>query len=86
MLTNSHSAYIQARVSTMSFVGHEDLSALGSVMAILYVATILLNAMIATLLGRVIDRDFVANGNIFKALEQVGGSVFTSLPLFDFVN
>lgn len=62
----------------MSFDGHEDLSALGSVMAILYVATILLNAMIATLLGRVIDRDFVANGNIFKALEQVGGCV--SLP------
>ena len=66
----------------MAFDGHEDLSALGSVMAILYVATILLNAMIATLLGRVIDRDFVANGNIFKALEQVGGYV----SLFTFSN
>lgn len=30
------------------------------------------------MLGKVIDRDFVANGNILKSLEQVGGVQFTA--------
>ena len=69
-------AYVQASLSNMNFVGHENVSALGAVMALLYSTYIILNAMISTLLGRVIDQDFTTNRNIYKSLEQIAGSVF----------
>ena len=66
----------------MNFVGHENVSALGAVMALLYSTYIVLNAVLSTLLGRVIDQDFIANRNIFKSLEQIAGLVFS---FFDFL-
>jgi hypothetical protein len=52
-------------------------SPLGAVMAFLYSGYIVLNAVLSTLLGRVIDRDNRENGNIFTALTQVGGIQFS---------
>lgn len=66
-------AYIQASLSNMEFEGHENVSALGAVMALLYCTYIVLNAVLSTVLGRIVDQDFVANGNIYKSLEQIAG-------------
>jgi hypothetical protein len=52
-------------------------SPLGAVMAFLYSGYIVLNAVLSTLLGRVIDRDYRTNDNIFTALTQVGGIQFS---------
>lgn len=46
-------------------------------MAFLYSGYIVLNAVLSTLLGRVIDKDWRENDNIFTALTQVGGIQFT---------
>jgi hypothetical protein len=52
-------------------------SPLGAVMAFLYSGYIVMNAVLSTLLGRVIDKDNRENGNIFTALTQVGGIQFS---------
>lgn len=39
--------------------------------------SIILNAVLASVLGKVIDRDFVANRNIVQSLRQVGGIQFS---------
>lgn len=57
----------------MNFVGHENVSALGAVMALLYTSYIVLNAVFSTVLGRVIDADFTATGTIYNSLTQVAG-------------
>ena len=46
-------------------------------MAFLYSGYIVLNAVLSTVLGRVIDKDNRENGNIYTALTQVGGIQFT---------
>lgn len=48
-----------------------DVSQLGAVMAFLYASHIILNAVLSTVLGRIIDRDVVA------ALQQTGGVQFS---------
>ena len=45
-------------------------------MAFLYSGYIVLNAVLSTLLGRVSDKDWRENDNIFTALTQVGGIQF----------
>lgn len=58
-------------------ISDAGVSPLGAVMAFLYSGYIVLNAVLSTLLGRVIDRDNRENGNIFTALTQVGGIQFS---------
>jgi hypothetical protein len=55
----------------------KGVSPLGAVMAFLYSGYIVLNAVLSTLLGRVIDKDFRENKNIFTALTQVAGIQFS---------
>jgi len=58
-------------------ITERGVSPLGAVMAFLYSGYIVLNAVLSTLLGRVIDKDWRENDNIFTALTQVGGIQFT---------
>ena len=50
-----------------------DVSALGAVMAFLYSSYIVMNAILSSVLGTVIDDDFNAHGNIERSLKRVGG-------------
>jgi len=52
---------------------YTDVSALGAVMAFLYSSYIVLNAILSSVLGTVIDKDFTAHGNIISSLQRVGG-------------
>lgn len=72
----SLAAYIQASLSDKDF-GHSGVSALGAVMAFLYSSYIVMNAVLSTLLGKVIDNDFTKNKNIYSALKRVGGIQFS---------
>ncbi|KAK4050848.1 hypothetical protein OIV83_003270 [Microbotryomycetes sp. JL201] len=74
----SLTAYIQSSLNdSADFRRPRDVSALGATMAFLFSSYIILNAVLSTLLGRVIDRDFESNGNIYAALQQVGGVQFS---------
>lgn len=72
----SLAAYIQSSLSESQFQ-HAHVSALGAVMAFLYATYIVLNAVMSTVLGKVIDRDLVAHDNIIRSLRTVGGVHFT---------
>lgn len=72
----SLAAYIQACLAGKDY-GHAGVSALGAVMAFLYSSYIVFNAVLSSVLGKVIDRDFTANGTITKALARVGGIQFS---------
>lgn len=52
-------------------------SALGAVMAFLYTSYIVMNSILSTVLGKVIDKDFTKNGNIYHSLQTVGGIHFS---------
>jgi len=52
-------------------------SALGAVMAFLYSSYIVLNAVLSSVLGTVIDKDFAAHNNIINSLKSVGGIQFS---------
>ncbi|KAF8651057.1 hypothetical protein AX16_004920 [Volvariella volvacea WC 439] len=72
----SLAAYIQSVLSDSEF-GGKGISALGSVMAFLYSTYIVLNAVLSSVLGGVIDRDFTKNKNIVESLKHVGGIQFS---------
>jgi MFS family permease len=72
----SLAAYIQASLADTDF-GSSHISSLGAVMAFLYSTYIVLNAVLSSVLGKVIDRDFTANGNIHNALIHVAGIQFS---------
>lgn len=67
-------------ISSFTASTHKDISLLGAVFAFLLSSTIVINAVLSSVLGKVIDRDFVRNGNIFAALSQVGGYVLPLSP------
>ncbi|KAJ2921500.1 hypothetical protein H1R20_g15594, partial [Candolleomyces eurysporus] len=69
----SLAAYIQSVLSESAF-HHERVSALGSVMAFLYITYIVLYAVLSVALGHVIDDN---KGDIFKGLTTVGGVHFS---------
>ncbi|KAM0790850.1 hypothetical protein ACM66B_004693 [Microbotryomycetes sp. NB124-2] len=73
----SLAAYIQSSLNNSADIRPKDISALGATMAFLYSSYIVINAVMSTLMGRVIDRDFRANGNIYNSLTQVGGIQFS---------
>jgi hypothetical protein len=72
----SLAAYIQSSLSDKDF-GHKGVSALGAVMAFLYSSYIILYAILGPLLGKVVDKDFERNGNIYKALVRIAGIQFS---------
>jgi hypothetical protein len=57
---------------------HETrISPLGAVMAFLYSSYVILNAVLSSVLGTVIDNDFITTGTIYNALVEVGGIQFS---------
>jgi len=72
----SLAAYIQAAVKDRDF-GMSGVSALGAVMAFLYSSYIVMYAILSTLLGKVVDKDFGAHKNIIGALRRIGGIQFS---------
>ncbi|GAA5896808.1 hypothetical protein JCM8208_007096 [Rhodotorula glutinis] len=72
----SLAAYIQSSLSDAKFQ-HKDVSALGAVMAFLFSSYVVFNAVLSSILGKVIDRDLITNGTIYNALVQVGGIQFS---------
>jgi len=77
----SHRIPVQV-VNEKSSSAHENVSALGAVMAFLYSSYIVINAVLSAVLGKVIDKDFTEHNNIIYSLKMVGGYVFHfSFPL-----
>lgn len=72
----SLAAYIQAALSDKDFA-YSGVSALGAVMAFLYSSYIVMNAILSSVLGKVIDNDFTKNKNIYRSLRRVGGLQFS---------
>ncbi|KAF8512623.1 hypothetical protein BU17DRAFT_96156 [Hysterangium stoloniferum] len=72
----SLAAYIQSSLSDAGF-DNKHVSPLGAVMAILYSIYIILNAIFSSVLGKVIDDDFTATGNIESSLKRVAGIQFS---------
>ena len=52
---------------------YADVSALGAVMAFLYSSYIVFNAVLSSVLGKVIDGDWSAHKSIESSLKRVGG-------------
>jgi hypothetical protein len=74
----SLAAYIQSALSDGGYVNkYTDVSALGAVMAFLYSSYIIMNAVLSSVLGKVIDVDFAAHKNIKESLQRVAGVQFT---------
>jgi hypothetical protein len=74
----SLAAFIQASLARMES-SDPQVSALGSVMAFLYSTYIIIYAILGSLLGTYIDSVFKADGNIYRALTNIGG-VHVSTP------
>jgi len=72
----SLAAYIQSSLNDMT-ITTPGISPLGAVMSFLYSTYIVLNAVLSSVLGGVIDDDFTANNNIYRSLQRVGGIQFT---------
>ncbi|GAA5822424.1 hypothetical protein JCM11251_006334 [Rhodosporidiobolus azoricus] len=72
----SLAAFIQSSLSTMNF-STTDISPLGAVMAFLYSSYVVMNAVLSSVLGKVIDRDYTENRSIYNSLQQVGGIQFS---------
>ncbi|KAK4050724.1 hypothetical protein OIO90_004946 [Microbotryomycetes sp. JL221] len=73
----SLAAYIQSSLNNSPDIRPKDLSALGATMSFLYSSYIVINAVMSTMMGRIIDRVFRRDGNIYVALQQVGGIQFS---------
>ena len=57
---------------------HETgISPLGAVMSFLYSSYIIINAVLSSVLGSIIDADFTANRNIYSALTKICGIQFS---------
>lgn len=74
----SLAAFIQASLARMESTDTQ-VSALGSVMAFLYSSYIITYAILGSLLGTYIDKVFAKDGNIYRALVNIGGVHFTVL-------
>ena len=58
---------------------YENVSPLGATMAFLYSTYIVLNAVLSSLLGKVIDKDWTANKTLESSFTHVGGYVRVAL-------
>jgi hypothetical protein len=81
----SLAAYIQSVLMDSQFA-HKNVSALGAVMAFLYSSYIIINAVLSSVLGSVIDNDFTQNKNIIYSLKTVGGVHFSVASAIIFVS
>jgi len=81
----SLAAFIQASLARMESADPQ-VSALGSVMAFLYSSYIIVYAVLGTLLGTHIDRVFKQDGNIFRALRDIGSIHFTVIGVIVFAS
>jgi hypothetical protein len=70
------SAYIQSSLANMN-INEPGISPLGAVMAFLYSAYIVLNAVLSVVLGTVIDAAVQRDRTIYNALIRVGGIQFS---------
>lgn len=75
----SLAAFIQASLARMESADPQ-VSALGSVMAFLYSTYIVLYAILGSLLGTYIDNVFSKDGNVDRALINIGGVHVSSFP------
>jgi hypothetical protein len=72
----SLAAYIQSSLNKMD-INEPGISPLGAVMSFLYSGYIVLNAVLSSQLGKVIDNDFKATGTIVSSFRRVAGIQFT---------
>lgn len=72
----SLAAYIQSTLSDMD-LPDSGVSPLGAVMGFLFSSYVILNAILSSVLGSVIDQDWTQRRTIYNALTQVGGIQFT---------
>ncbi|KAH7102702.1 hypothetical protein BKA62DRAFT_769556 [Auriculariales sp. MPI-PUGE-AT-0066] len=72
----SLAAYIQSTLNSMD-INEPGISPLGAVMSFLYSSYIVMNAILSSVLGKVIDSDFAKNKNIHSSLSRVGGIQFS---------
>ncbi|KAH8928269.1 hypothetical protein BT69DRAFT_594705 [Atractiella rhizophila] len=74
----SLAAYVQASLSPGVYSEkYPSVSALGAVMAFLYSTYVVLIAIFASVLGKIIDNDFLQHHNIEDSLRRVGGIQFS---------
>ncbi|CAG7855231.1 SubName: Full=Uncharacterized protein {ECO:0000313/EMBL:CCA73644.1} [Serendipita indica DSM 11827] len=74
----SLAAFIQSSLQRLESTDSQ-VSALGSVMAFLYSSYIIMYAILGSMLGTYIDKVYKEDGNIYRALVNVGGVHFTVL-------
>jgi len=72
----SLAAYIQSSLNQMQ-ISEPGISPLGAVMAFLYSAYVVLNAVLSSLLGKVFDKEFTDHKRIYYALRNTGGVMFS---------
>lgn len=72
----SLAAYIQSTLSDMN-LQETGISPLGAVMGFLFSSYVILNAVLSSVLGSVIDADIRNTRTIYNSLIQVGGIQFT---------
>ncbi|KAG8766720.1 hypothetical protein FRC20_006190 [Serendipita sp. 405] len=76
----SLSAFIQSSLASIENTDSQ-VSPLGSVMSFLYSSYIIIYAILGAVLGSYIDKVFKEDGNIYRALINVGGVHFTILSV-----
>ena len=64
----------------------DEISVLGAIMSFLYASYIVLYNTLSIVLGRIIDKDFIQDGNIKRALINVGGIQFAAISGFLLLN
>ena len=74
----SLAAYIQSTLAKLENID-PDVSALGAVMAFLYVTYIVLYAVLSAVLGRWVDKQLTAGTSAREVLKYVGGVQFSLL-------
>ena len=68
----SLAAFIQSSLENLES-SDSQVSALGSVMAFLYSSYIIIYAILGSMLGTYIDKVYKEDGNIYRALTNIGG-------------
>ncbi|KAF8316251.1 uncharacterized protein EI90DRAFT_3134536 [Cantharellus anzutake] len=82
----SLAAYIQSSLTHSDDEDDSQVSSLGSIMAFLYSAYIIIYAVISKVLGDYVDRVIVRKGSVYDALIHVGGIHFSVLAFIILVS
>ncbi|KAH7100169.1 hypothetical protein BKA62DRAFT_706967 [Auriculariales sp. MPI-PUGE-AT-0066] len=81
----SLAAYIQSVLNQFRF-DEPNISPLGAVMAFLYSSYIVMNAILSSFLGGVIDDDFTEHKNIYDSLRSTGSIMFSTASVLIMVS